>query len=169
MNMKYLLTLTIVSILVGCTTPATNPVVITDEDEETLREFKTVLWPKAYGEQDTVLLDQLLHEDFQLIDDNGDKYSKSDELAYIAEYGPSYDEFDFKITRLDIFDNGTAVISGTGTMKGVNGAEAYITKYQSSNVLIKVGGEWKAINSHVSGVKEETFPMAGEEEADAEE
>ena len=162
--MKYLLTLTIAALLFGCTTPATNPVVIADDDEETLRGFKTVLWPKAYAEQDTALLNQLLHEDFQLIDDNGDKYSKEDELAYIAEYGTSYDEFNFEITRLDIFDNGTAVVSGTGTMKGVNGAEAYITKYQSSNVLIKVEGAWKAINSHVSGVKEETFPMAGAEE-----
>ncbi|WP_424964291.1 nuclear transport factor 2 family protein [Ekhidna sp.] len=162
--MKYLLTLTIAGLLFGCTTPTTNPVVITDDDEETLREFKTVLWPKAYAEQDTALLNQLLHEDFQLIDDNGDKYSKEDELAYIAEYGTTYDEFDFEITRLDIFDNGTAVVSGTGTMKGVNGSEAYITKYQSSNVLIKVEGVWKAINSHVSGVKEETFPMAGAEE-----
>lgn len=162
--MKYLLMLTAASILIGCTTPATNPVVITDEDEETLREIKTVLWPKAYGEQDTVLLDELLHEDFQLIDDNGDKYSKDDEMAYVAEFGPSYDEFEFEISRLDIFDNGTAVVSGTGTMKGVDGAEAYITKYQSSNVLIKVDGKWKAISSHVSGVKEETFPMAPEGE-----
>lgn len=162
LDMRYLLTLSIVYILAGCTTPATNPVVITDQDEETLREFKTVLWPKAYREQDTVLLDQLLHEEFEMVDDNGDKYTKADELEYIANYGPSYDEFDFEITRLDIFENGTAVISGTGTMKGIDGGEAYITKYKSSNVLVKVDGKWKAINSHVSGVKEERFPMASD-------
>ena len=129
-----------------------------------VREFKTVLWGKAYGEQDTILLNQLLHEDFQLIDDNGDTYSKEDELTYVGQYGPSYDEFEFSISRLELFDNGTAVVFGTGTMKGVNGAEAYITTYKSSNVLIKVGDQWQAINSHVSGVKEETFPMASEEE-----
>ena len=161
--MKYLMLVIVASFIVGCTAPATNSVVITAEDEATLREFKTVLWPKAYGEQDTVLLDQLLHEDFQMIDDNGDLYTKADEQEYIANYGPSYDEFDYEITRLDIFDNGTAVISGTGTMKGVEGGEAYITKYKSSNVLVKINGEWKAISSHVSGVKEERFPMAPQE------
>ena len=165
--MKYLLFLGLIIGLIGCNGSAestANNTVITDEDESALREFKTVLWPKAYGEQDTVLLDRILHEDFQLIDDGGAKYSKADELEYISNYGPSYDEFEFEITRLDLFDNGTAVVTGEGTMKGVNGTEAYITKYQSSNVLIKVDGQWKAINSHVSGVKEETFPMAEETE-----
>lgn len=158
--MKYFLMILLAVAITSCTTPATNPVVITDNDEATLREFKTVLWPKAYGEQDTVLLDQLLHDDFQMIDDNGDSYTKVDEMEYISNYGPSYDEFEYEITRLDIFENGTAVISGTGTMKGVEAGEAYITKYKSSNSLVKVDGEWKAISSHVSGVKEERFPMA---------
>lgn len=158
--MKYLVLGFLSVAMCSCTTSSTNAVVITDDDEATLREFKTVLWPKAYGEQDTVLLDQLLHEDFQMIDDNGDTYTKADELAYIANYGPSYDEFNFEIIRLDIFDNGTAVISGEGTMKGVEAGEAYITKYKSSNVLVKMDGQWKAISSHVSGVKEEKFPMA---------
>lgn len=161
--MKYFLILMISAILMSCTTPETNPIIVTDEDEEVLREFKTVLWPKAYAEQDTALLNSMLHEEFELVDDNGDKYTKADELEYISNYGPTYDEFDFEITRLDIFENGTAVISGTGTMKGVDGAEAYITTYKSSNVVVKVEGQWKAINSHVSGVKEERFPMAPEE------
>ena len=30
-------------------------------DEETLRHFKTVLWPQAYRTQDVALLDELLH------------------------------------------------------------------------------------------------------------
>ena len=158
--------LTFAAVLIGCTTPATNPTVLTNEDEAALREFKTVLWPKAYADQDTALLNRMLHEDFEMVDDNGDKYTKADELEYISKYGPTYDEFNFEITRLDIFDNGTAVISGTGTMKGVDGGEAYITTYKSSNVVIKVDGAWKAINSHVSGVKEERFPMAGEESAE---
>lgn len=159
--MKYLLMLTIATVLIGCTTPTANPVVVTEEDEAKLREFKTVLWPKAYADQDTALLNSMLHEDFEMVDDNGDKYTKADELEYISKYGPTYNEFDYEITRLDIFDNGTAVISGTGTMKGTEGTEAYITTYKSSNVVIKVDGKWKAISSHVSGVKEERFLMAG--------
>ncbi|SNS76123.1 protein of unknown function [Ekhidna lutea] len=161
--MKYL-SLLIVAIAFGCATPATNPVVITADDEATLRNFKTVLWPQAYNEQDTALLNQLLHDKFQMMDDNGDSFTKDDELEYISNYAPTHDEFEYNITRLDLFDNGTAVIAGTGTMKGVDGNEAYITTYKSSNILVKVQGQWKAINSHVSGVKEEKFPMAGSED-----
>ena len=135
--------------------------VLTSDDESALRNLKTVLWPKAYGEQDTVLLDQILHEEFELIDDNGDTYSKAYEMAYVASYGPSYNEFEFQVERIDLFDNGTAMVSGKGVMKGESeNGEAYITTYKSSNTLIKVDGQWKAINSHVSGVKEETFPNA---------
>ncbi|MEO1254656.1 MAG: nuclear transport factor 2 family protein [Bacteroidota bacterium] len=158
---SFSFTIISIAILWSCTSNS-NKVVISDQDEVILREFKTVKWPKAYSEQDTVLLDELLHEDFQMIDDNGDKYSKADEMKYVGNYGPSYNEFNFEITRLDIFDNGTAIISGTGTMKGVEGAEAYITRYKSSNTLVKEDGKWRAVNSHVSGVKEERFPMAEE-------
>ncbi len=140
---------------------AENTSLIVPGDEEALRNLKSVLWPKAYEEQDTVLLDGILHENFELIDDNGDVYSKAYEMAYVANYGPTYSEFEFQVERLDLFDNGTAMISGKGIMKGLNDdGSVYITTYKSSNVLIKVDGNWKAINSHVSGVKEETFEAA---------
>jgi ketosteroid isomerase-like protein len=55
--------------------------------------------------------------------------------------------------RLEIFENGTAVVSGTGRMEGEDENGPYKITYQSSNVLIKRQGQWKAIASHVSGVK----------------
>ena len=151
-------------LLLGCNqstrTSATS--LLTSDDEEVLRNLKTVLWPKAYSEQDTALLNQILHEDFELVDDNGDTYTKADELEYITNYGPSYSEFEFQVERVDLFENGTAMVSGKGIMKGENSDGAYITTYKSSNTLVKVDGQWKAINSHVSGVKEEIFESAPE-------
>lgn len=146
--------------MISCTSN-TKYSALSEDDYETIHNLKTVLWPKAYGEQDTVLLNEILHEKFQLIDDEGSKFSKSDEMDYVSKYGPSYDSFDFEVKRLDIFDNGTAMVSGEGTMKGIDMAgQAYVTKYQSSNALIKENGKWKAINSHVSGVKEEVYENA---------
>lgn len=165
--MKPAINLTLlIALAFSCTQPQSSATIsmIDSEDEEALRNLKTVLWPKAYGEQDTVLLDQILHEDFELIDDNGDTYSKNDEMEYISNYGPSYSEFEFQVERIDMFDNGTAMVSGKGIMKGENSDGAYITTYKSSNTLIKVDGLWKAINSHVSGVKEEVFENAPTDE-----
>ena len=113
-------------------------------DEEVLRHFKTVLWPRAYRTQDVELLDSLLHDSFEVIDADGKRSSKQQELDFIRDNKWDPGEFEYRIERLDIYDGSVAIISGTGI------AETYT--YTSSNVLIKEDGRWRAIASHVSGV-----------------
>jgi hypothetical protein len=115
-------------------------------DEETLRHIKTVLWPQAYRTQDTALLDRLLHDSFQLIDDTGKRSDKAAELAWVAENAWNPGRFEYRIERLDIYDERWAVVAGSGE------AEKY--RYRSSNVLIKEDGRWQAVASHVSGYEE---------------
>lgn len=122
---------------------------ISKADEEELRYLKEVEWPKAYAEQDTILLGRILGEDFQMIDQSGNWYTKKDEIDWIKENAAGYNSFHFEIKRFEILKNGTAIICGTGhilndTVKSI---------YQSSNVLVKRDGEWKAVLSHVSGLK----------------
>lgn len=127
----------------------------TADDEKQLRNLKEVLWPKAYREQDTKLLDDILADEFQMVSGDGTWSSKAEELDYIKKNKPSYASFQFTIKRLDIFENGTAVVAGMGTIKGKTAdGKNYVTQYQSSNILIKRNGKWKAIASHVSGDKE---------------
>jgi hypothetical protein len=47
---------------------------------------------------------------------------------------------------LQVYQGAFAVIAGTGV------AENY--SYKSSNFLVKEGGEWRAIASHVSGFRQ---------------
>ena len=47
-------------------------------------------------------------------------------------------------------DNGTAIICGTGHIQ----KDSIKSTYESSNVLVKREGDWKAILSHVSGVRD---------------
>ncbi len=123
------------------------------DDEAKLTHFKKVLWKKAYRDQDTKLLDQLLADEFQVIFADGNWSDKDKELAYIQKNKPNYDSFEYEIKRLDIYKNGTAIIAGEGHVIGKNDRGPYEYKYQSSNVLIKRNGVWKAVSSHVSGVK----------------
>ncbi len=123
--------------------------VLTPDDESTLRYLKEVEWPKAYAEQDTVLLDRILGDDFQMIDQSGNWYKKAYELAWIKKNATRNDSFRYEIKRLDILDNGTAMICGTGHIYN----DTIYSIYQSSNVLVKRNGTWKAVLSHVSGVK----------------
>jgi len=112
---------------------------------EQLRQLKLTLWPQAYRTQDTALLEQILHPQFQLIDANGKTTSKADELEYIKSNAWQVVNFSYRIDRLEVFSGHTAVISGRG--------ETDTYSYHSSNVLIKKDGRWQAIASHVSGFK----------------
>ena len=141
--------------LLGCLTlAACNPpettLSINASDTSQLLRIKEVLWPKAYHTGDVNLLDSLLLDEFEMIDASGGWYTKMDELDYLKTKPAAPDSFHYEIKRLDIFENGTAIISGTGHIFN----DSSETVYQSSNVLIKYEGRWRAINSHVSGVKE---------------
>lgn len=118
-----------------------------------LQHLKQVLWPKAYREQDVALLDRILADEFQMIDGSGQWSTKHDELEWIAKHRPAYDSLNFEIRRLDVFENGTAVVAGTGVIRGTDDEGPYVAEYQSSNILIKRDGMWKAIASHVSGYR----------------
>ncbi|MCU0626187.1 MAG: nuclear transport factor 2 family protein, partial [Gemmatimonadaceae bacterium] len=64
-------------------------------------------WPRAYAEQDTALLQRLLAPSFRRVDADGTVSTRDDELAYVRSTRPSYDSLRFRITRLDVFANGT--------------------------------------------------------------
>ena len=115
---------------------------MTDHDEA-LRHFKTVLWPQAYRTGDVELLDSMLDDTFQMIDADGNRSTKADELEYLRTETWDPGEFEYRIERLSVYD-GVAIIDGQGI------ASEYI--YRSSNVLIRRGDRWQAIASHVSGV-----------------
>ncbi len=149
LNHLFALLFSIAIFILSCSEREADKKLITSDDREKLTYLKEVEWPKAYREQDTVLLDRILNDDFQMIRANGDWSTKKDEINWIKNNNPSYDSFRFEIKRLDIYENGTAVVSGTGHI--VN--DSVKTIYQSSNILIKKAGVWKAITSHVSGIR----------------
>ena len=124
-------------------------------DEAALREIKEVLWPRAYAQQDVALLDSLLADEFQMVDAEGNWSTKAEELEWVRSNPPSYDSLVFEIIRLDIFENGSAIVAGKGIVSGTDEQGPYTLEYQSTNVLIKREGAWKAVASHVSGIKRE--------------
>ena len=63
--MKIIVFLLSLTIVLAAPVLAGPPGAEYQEDEQTLRHFKTVLWPQAYRTQDVELLGQLLHDSFQ--------------------------------------------------------------------------------------------------------
>ena len=111
----------------------------------------TVLMSRAYFEQDAELLGRILAPEFQRVDSDGNWSTRAQELDWVSKNKPAYDSLTFKIRRLDIFDNGTAIVAGTGTIRGRDENGPYVAEYESTNVLIKRDGAWQAIASHTSG------------------
>ncbi len=140
--------LSIIIICISCSIDQKNQG-ISDSDKDQLRYLKEVEWPKAYASQDTMLLDKILGDEFKMIDNEGNWYTKKDELEWIKNNATSYDSFYYEIKRLEILENGTALVCGTGHIK----IDTVRSIYESSNVLIKREGQWKAVLSHVSGFK----------------
>ena len=146
--MKFLVFILFSWTLISCSIN-TEQSIVTSQDHEALRYLKEVEWPKAYHQQDTLLLDRILGEDFQMVEANGNWSDKKAEMQWVRENASAPDSFYYEIKRLDIYDNGTAIIAGTGHVIN-DGAEMI---YESSNVLVKRDGIWKAVLSHVSGIK----------------
>ncbi len=148
--MKNSVILVVVILLTACQYDnSKNDILNSEEDRKTLRYLKEVEWPKAYREQDTVLLDRILGEDFQMIDADGNWSDKKFEIDWLKKNAIAHDSVFYEIKRLDFPANGTAIISGTGHITN----DSVKTIYQSSNVLVKRNGVWKAVSSHVSGVR----------------
>lgn len=147
--MKFTISTLIILTFAACNSQNSTHGIVSKNDTLQLRNLKETDWPYAYHHQDTALLNRILHTEFELISNNGERSDKQFELNWIANNSVKPDSFRYEIKRLDLFDNGTAMISGTGH---VYNDTVYIT-YESSNVLIKENNQWKAINSHVSGIK----------------
>jgi hypothetical protein len=128
-----------------------TPVAAQTPDHEALRKLKSGDWPRAYFTGDTALLNSILADEFQRVGSDGEWSTKKEELAWVAANRPSYDSLVFQITRLDLFENGTAVVAGTGRIYSRPKGKAQVEEYQSTNVLIKRRGAWKAVASHTSG------------------
>ena len=154
--MKFLILILSICLLLSCVenSKTINSFELSESDLEALRYLKEVEWPKAYRLQDTLLLDRILGEDFQMIDAGGTWSDKAGELAWIKENASAPDSFYYDIKRLEALENGTVLICGTGHIFN----DSTHTIYQSSNILIKREDNWKAVASHVSGVK----PFSGE-------
>ena len=149
--MKYFLLVIMSIAFFSCTCdyPESQNVEFTKEEKEKLRYLKEVEWPKSYREQDTILLDRILADEYQYIESDGNYSNKKIELDWIKHNKPNYDSFYYEIKRFEFFENGTAIVSGTGHIFN----DTIETIYQSSNIFIMHDGNWKAIASHVSGVK----------------
>jgi len=70
-NLKFLQFSTLLILLFSCDeNSGIKTISISEEDKEALRYLKEAVWPEADREQDTILLNRILGEDFQMLEAN---------------------------------------------------------------------------------------------------
>lgn len=132
---------------------SSDEVVAQSPDHERLRQLKAIEWPAMYRNQDVAALAALLAPEFQRVDGDGNWHSRADELARVRASRPSYDSLVFEIRRIEIHNDRTAVVAGTGHVYETTDGRVVRSEYQSTNVLVKRDGRWQAIASHTSGFR----------------
>lgn len=157
--------------LVGCftllqgalaQTPPASPTGNTSQDFGGIRTFLRAPYVKDIATLDADIAVVGMPFDRGTSNRPGQRYGPRDirEASLIYAWAPEngFYYIDTGVTvlegqRLEVFANGTAIVAGEGTAKGTDPKGAYVMTYQSTNVLIKRDGAWRAVSSHVSGVK----------------
>ena len=118
-------------------------------DEAALRDLKTRIWPGYYRNQDVEGLSRFLDDDFRVIDSEGVAETKPQVLAWVrtTPWQPSNFRYDVQTVVCPADD--VAIIAGQGSFDTEAGRQVYT----SSNVLVRKDGRWRAVLSHVSGVR----------------
>ena len=146
---------------------STPPNTFTSEDSQVVVDEVTSLtnrlWKEGYPSKDTVLVDDLYHPKFNLVDDEGSVFTKDAELSYVRDYGDQYENFTFTIDKVHNYGNGSAVVSASCKFSGTDvGGQVFITEYYQSLTFSRFPEGWKIIYSQVSGVKETIVESAPE-------
>lgn len=118
-----------------------------------LTEIKVNEWRRIYAERDANALEVFLADDFKVLSPAGNVSTKVEEVTYLRNTPPAEEQSDFIYTIKDILFQGddVAVIFGHGdSTRTTDDGEPCHHRYWSSNTLVRDGGEWKALFSHVS-------------------
>jgi hypothetical protein len=123
-------------------------------DEATLRQLKLEAWPGFYQRQDVEGLGRFLAPGFEVIGADGKATGREEELRWLAANPWRAEGFRYTIARVSCPVPGTAIVTGEGrSIRRAADGTPTEHRYTSSNVLVKRDGTWRAVLSHVSGVR----------------
>ena len=113
-----------------------------------LTELKHMLGP-AYIERDAEVLERVYSDDYVVIDAHGNRRTKADDLAMLADSKRSYTFSKYDVSEVRVYGD-TALLFGRGEVKGHGPTGPFHTSYVSTNVFVKMDGVWKAVAAHIS-------------------
>jgi ketosteroid isomerase-like protein len=123
---------------------------ITSCEEDEIRRVE-IEWGDAFEQRDFATLDRIMADEYILTDPLGNVRGKAESLAALQT-----NEVLFQSTKSDNVNvriNGdTAVVTGRSTFRGRYKGWSMAGRYQYTDVLVKRGGSWHAVSSHITAL-----------------
>ena len=98
---------------------------------------------------DKAALEDLLAEDFVLVNSSGQRQTKLQFIADLTKPGFKLEPFVVE-EPVELFWPGGAVMAGVARIRGFDGGEAYDLRLRVSDIWAKRGGKWRVIYVHAS-------------------
>jgi hypothetical protein len=92
---------------------------------------------------------EFLDESFTLTDTRGQVTTREQNLDEVRKRDPRYDVFRNHNMKVRVYGD-SAVVTGITSVKGTSGGKAFAADLQFTDTLIKRGGTWRMVSSHVS-------------------
>jgi hypothetical protein len=105
----------------------------------------------AFEKGEAPFLLEFLDETFTLTDTRGNVTSREQNLVEVRKREPRYDVFRNHGMKVRVYGD-SAVVTGITSVKGTSGGQAFAADLQFTDTLIKRGGTWRMVSSHVSPV-----------------
>ena len=106
-------------------------------------------WLQAFFENDGAFADRFLAEDYIGTDEHGDVKDKAQKIAEITGGAHLSTSGALDSIKVRVYGD-AAVVTGRHIMKGLFQGKEYRSPYLWTDILIKRGGRWQCVASHVS-------------------
>ena len=118
--------------------------------EQTIRQIEQD-WAVALTKADVAAIDKIEAADYQATDFTGMVSNKAQGLADLKSGAAKIDSFVLGELKVRVYGD-TAVVNGTDTEKSSYKGKDTSGQYSWTDVFVKQGGAWKAVNTQVTKV-----------------
>ena len=108
-------------------------------------------WSTAWQKKDATFLQKLFADEYLSTDQDGNTFTKSQELANLALAGTATTSFALSDMKVHVYGD-VALVTGRNTIKATYKGNDTSGAYRFTDVIVKRDGRWQVVATHGSMV-----------------
>lgn len=108
-------------------------------------------WSTAWQKKDVAFLQKLFADEYLSTDQDGNTFTKSQELANVTSAGTALTSFALTEMKVHVYGD-TAVVTGLNTIKSTSKGKDNSGAYRFIDVFVKRDGRWQVVATQMSMV-----------------